>query len=503
MRIKGKTSFVLSNVNTGVEERIEESNMITNGMSNFWNPFGAFGLYPANDQTINETQPLDWLTGGLMLFDSAIDSDVNNTFMPAGTVMVGNGAKDVANGGQVENLGTYNENESGVTIDGNSVVVRYVYDFNTSQANGNIACACLTTKAGGYIGMGNTQSRDITKDYNTESYQSGSYGNSKKVSLRFNSYGYGGYNCIGYPVYNEDAIYLVDPQTVYYASSSYADQRANHWTATGKIKVYKMRAGFKSVGLLDDGKISHIMQEWEINVPDVIKTYMTKSASNPGVYYTYYTNIFSDPLTRNIYITFVKNDTNVGATNNFYVLKINQNMEVTAHNVINNTGSNLYIGDNSDKSGYRRIAFSGDYMWLWGWIDNKYKMYGVKYSDSTHVIETAVESSSADPIYELAENLICVDGGFKSSYDYYNAKIYDVINDTIKNTNGYGFQVKRLIPFVDKKGIFIFEDVVGNDAVYEIRKDPRFLATINNLTEPVEKTSEKTMKVIYTLTYEA
>ena len=33
-----------------------------------------------------------------------------------------------------------------------------------------------------------------------------------------------------------------------------------------------------------------------------------------------------------------------------------------------------------------------------------------------------------------------------------------------------------------------------------VMKDPRYLATINNLSEPVVKTASKTMKVTYTIT---
>ena len=38
------------------------------------------------------------------------------------------------------------------------------------------------------------------------------------------------------------------------------------------------------------------------------------------------------------------------------------------------------------------------------------------------------------------------------------------------------------------------------DGEMEIIKDVRYLATINNLAEPVVKTSSKTMKVTYTIT---
>ena len=494
MRIKGKTTLVFTDVKTGAVEKIEESNMITNGMSDFYNPFGAFGNYPANDENINDVQPYNWLTGGLMLFNSELETNVDNTFMPAGVVMTANASKDISNGGQVTNMGSYNGTESSITTDGNRVTVKYVYDFATNQANGTIACACLTTKAGGYIGMGNAVSRVVDQKFCLESYQSGSYGNSKRVALPFNAYSYAPYNCLAYPVYNEDAVYVVNPQTLYYASSSYTDQRAQHWTTTGKIKIHKMRAGFKSVGLIDGGDIQHIKQTWEIDVPQAIKTYMGNVK--------YYTNVFSDAFTRSIYITFVNNNTNVNATSSFYVLKINSEMNATAYKVTNNTGATLYIGDNSDKSGYKRVVFDGDYMYVWGYINNEYKLYGIKYADSTQVVETPVTNSTYDAVYSLGHNLIGIAGEWKVSNDYYNARVYDVVNDTVKHTNGYGTQVKRLTPFADKKGAYIFENLVGNDAVYEIRKDARFLATINNLTEPVVKTADKTMKVIYTLTYE-
>ena len=494
MRIKGETRIELTDVNTQEVTTYEDGNMLTNGMRSFFDPFGVFGNYPANDDNINDIEHHNWLTGGLMLFDKVLEPNVDNIFMPAGTVMVANGAKDISNGGQVTNLGSYNASESGVTTEGNRITVRYVYDFATSQGNGNIACACLTSKAGGYMGMGNATSRLADLNLHMESYQSGSYGNEKRPKLTFNAYSYAPYNCLAYPVYEENAIYIVDPQSVYYAGSSYTDQRAKHWTTTGKIKIHKMRAGFKNIGLIDGGEIAHIKQTWEIDVPQAIKTYMGSVK--------YYTNVFSDALTKSIYITFINNNTSVNALSSFYVLKIDSTMNATAYQVTNNTGSQLYIGDNSDKSGYRRIAFDGDKMYLWGYINSEYRLYGIKYADSTQVIETPVINSSYDAIYTLAPNIIGIDGGFKQSYDYYNAKIYDAINDTIKNTNGYGSQVKRLLPFPDRKGAYVVENVVGNDVTYEIRKEPRYLATINNLTEPVIKDASKTMKVIYTLTYE-
>ena len=495
MKIKGKTIIELTDVSTGTTETFEDNNMITNAMANFWNPFGAFGNYPANDDNINSLQPWNWLTGGIMLFNGAITENTETTFMPAGIQMTGNGAKDISNSGNVSNMGSYNVNESGVTKNGNTVVVKYVYDFLTSQANGTIASVCLTSKAGGYMGMGNVTSREKDQKFNLETYQSGSYGNEKKPYLSFNSYSYAPYCCLGYPVYNEDAMYIVNPQSVYYAGSSYEDQRAMHWSQNGKIKVHKMRAGFKTIGLLDGSNIDHTKQSWEVAVPQEILTFMGSDVR--------YTNVFSDAFNRAIYIVFNKNNYEVSAGASFYVMKIGSDMNATAYQLTNNTGFRLYTGDNGSNSGYRRVAFDGEYMYAWGYVSSSnYKLFKIKISDSTQVFETAVTNSSTAGIFMLAQGLIGIEGDWISSYDYYNASIYDTVNDTVKYTNGYGLSVRRLTPFADKKGIYIEDSLISNDVAYKVIKDPRFLATVNNLATPVTKTAEKTMKVTYTLTYE-
>lgn len=494
MRIKGKTIIELTNVNTGVVERHEDSNMITNAMANFLNPFGTFGNYPINDEEAHNNQPWHWLTGGLMLFDEPIEENVNRIYMPAGTKMTGNGAKDVANSGDVTNFGSYNATESGLIIEENRATIKYVYDFTTSQGNGVIACACLTSKLGGYMGMGNATSRARDLQAGLESYQAYCYANEKKPAFRFNNYNYAPYNCLAYAVYDEDAMYIVNPQSVYYASSSYTDQRANHWSTTQKIKVHKMRAGFKSIGLLDGQYIDSEKQSWEIDVPQAILTFMGTSK--------YYANVFSDPFTRSIYITFA-NDYRVTAGSSFHVMKIDENMQATAYQVTNNTGFGLYIGDNASNSGYRQVAFDGEYMYVWGYLSgSEYKLFKIKITDSTQVTETTATATSYEEVYALAPNLICFGYDNISGYNYYNGKIYDAVNGTTKYVNGYCNEVKRLIPFTDKAGVYIEEDVTGNDVLYSIRKDPRYLATINNLAESIEKTAEDTMKVIYTLTYE-
>ena len=102
----------------------------------------------------------------------------------------------------------------------------------------------------------------------------------------------------------------------------------------------------------------------------------------------------------------------------------------------------------------------------------------------------------------IAENLVGIgDLSYNSTYPYRAYSIYDVINRTYKYVNGSEANNNYIyIPFVDKKGVYL--KAYDTDGKMEITKDVRYLATINNLSEPVVKTSSKTMKVTYTITEE-
>ena len=104
----------------------------------------------------------------------------------------------------------------------------------------------------------------------------------------------------------------------------------------------------------------------------------------------------------------------------------------------------------------------------------------------------------------MGKNLIGIyDAHYNSSY-YYAPTVYDVVNRTHRKVNGaiYISSAHKLIPFPDKKGVYLWVYYSSSPCSLYVMKDPRYLATINNLSEPVVKTSSKTMKVTYTLTFE-
>jgi hypothetical protein len=475
MAIKGKTTFELTDVNTGEVEIIEDNNMVTNALQEFMLTYGMFNKGIFTDDNMTNALYSN-LLGGLFLFDTALDEDVDNTFMPAGVKMVGNGS-DFSNNGVVAELGTYNKPESGIQPDGS---IKFVYDYATNQANGTIACACLTSKVGGYMGMGNSEKRYASGN-RIDAHQSS--GTSLYLALP----GAGNYYFnILYPVYNEDAIYCTNPYNTVYTSA----ESAQHWSVTKKIEILRVRAGFTSVGIKDTWNLKNVIDSFEVDIPQDILDYMgTSTATIIPV---------GDSFNRNIFLIFNKSTNSMASGSYCWIMKIDKDRNVTAHKFTNNVNENLTL--RTSTTSRKNYTINGDYLWVAG---SSYKLYGIKYSDSTQIIDTGENTGSAySHICSIAENLVGIGGVSRGGdYPFPAYSIYDVVNRTCRYVNGYEYSNDYMyIPFADKKGVYL---KVYTDTDYsctmKVIKDVRYLATINNLAEPVVKTSSKTMKVTYTI----
>lgn len=482
MGIKGKTTFELTDVNTGEVEIIEDNNMVTNALQDFMLTYGIFN----NTIFVNDNRTSELylnLLSGLFLFDTALDENVDNTFMPAGVKMIGNGSRGVSNSGEVTELGSYNATESGVQSDGS---IKFVYDFATNQANGTISCACLTSLTGGYMGMGGENSYVTNKSIDAHQER----GMSRNYAY-FSLAGAGDkYYNILYPVYNENAIYCTNPYNIDYSSAT----ASQHWSVTKKIEILKLRAGFTSVGIRDTQNLNKVIDRFEVDIPQAILDYMGTSTS--------YLAPISDSFNGNIFLIFNESTSRTMATGSYcWIMKIDKDRNATAYKFTNNVNEKLAFG--STQTSRKNYTINGDYLWLVGY-DSK-KLYGINYSDSTQIIDTGVNVDNYNlSMYSISENLIGVGSAFyNSTYNYKAHSIYDVVNRTHRRVNGYEEDSDYMyIPFADKKGVYLKVRTNTSPCQMEIIKDVRYLATINNLSEPVVKTSSKTMKVTYTITEE-
>ena len=476
MALKGKTTFELTDVNTGEVEVIEDTNMITNGLQDFLATYGYFGVDVLSNDKMGANSLWVNALGGLFLFDSRLEENVENTFMPAGVKMVGNGSKDMSNSGSVTELGSYNTPESGLQSDGS---VKFVYDFSTSQANGSIACACLTSKIGGYIGMGNSNEKRIfNRDYFFATFMSDDkYKRTSNIDGSKNDEQH-----VLYASYNDNAIYLSNPYNIKY-NASHAEQ---HWSTTKKIQILKVKAGFTSIGIKERLLLNQVSETYDIDIPQDILTYMgTRTAF-------VYINADTDG---NVFVVFNTGGDTLNNGSFCWIMKIDRERNVTHYKFTNNVGSPIYF--------YRStMVFNGEYLFVYT-NNSPIKVYGIKYSDSTQIIDVNLTFNSRYKLFNIDKNLI---GMFGNSYnsDYYAPLVYDVVNNELRYCNGRGgYSSELYIPFIDKKGVYIYVYCYNssNSANYfKILKEPRYLATINNLSEPVVKTASKTMKVTYTIT---
>ena len=87
---------------------------------------------------------------------------------------------------------------------------------------------------------------------------------------------------------------------------------------------------------------------------------------------------------------------------------------------------------------------------------------------------------------------------YLSNGTYRNGDVFNTVRKKALTVNGCLENNRNYrVLFADRKGLYLC--CYGSDYFYLI-KDPRYLATINNLSEPVVKTASKTMKITYILT---
>ena len=131
--IKGHVQVDLHNHKTGLRDRIEGDNMITNAM-NYVIP-NVIG----SGMGANYVMPLcERVLGGIMLFDGKLTEDKNNIFFPSEAHLIASAGRNTNT--EYADRGSLNVAETYETDTG----FQSVWDFTTSQANGTIGSLALT-----------------------------------------------------------------------------------------------------------------------------------------------------------------------------------------------------------------------------------------------------------------------------------------------------------------------------------------------------------------------
>lgn len=432
----GHTILEFKDVRTGSRERIESDNTFTMGIENHLKSAGIGVNSPWNNSTWRNQKLYRNLIGGIFLFDREIEpvDGVYPSIMPAGTKMVANGAFGVSNNSVVTEMGSFNEAESAF----NENSLTFVYDWSTSQGNGDIACVCLTSEIGGYIGYGNSVSNvaHATRKGITDNQERNVFPDVDKLA----------YTAVGNTIYkvesktdNVSILCTRQPLNVSEVSlfdvvTAYTVQFPAELTALG------IQSGYWQVRAGAAGKfIFYPSQPYGLPAG----TYSFKI----GIYDVEDDSWEIIPITSS---TSWSNFTILGATDNyifFYCYSLN-----------GDSGQHYYCLDTSD--GNVEETDYGDYQ----------------------------------DIGQVGENLFLMRDN--SSYMHF----VDDVNGTKYITNMTGYSFYNLISGEDN--IFVNNEKYGsgNRNGLGIFRNPLYLATVNNLGEVRTKTSTKTMKVIYTIT---
>lgn len=140
MMLEGKVCIDIHNHKSGFTERIEGKNAITDGLANYVK-YAITSGYNINNILPIATQVL----GGICLINQNFSGN-GDIYIPPSAQYIGGGAYNFADTNS-KYVGSYNQLESGWNESTHTFT--HIYDFTTSQANGDIGGIALTTINGG------------------------------------------------------------------------------------------------------------------------------------------------------------------------------------------------------------------------------------------------------------------------------------------------------------------------------------------------------------------
>lgn len=464
--IHGKTKIELYDVKRNIKQIIKSENTFQNNvLADYFRHFGEEGCDPFRAGNYDGTDLWKNALGGIFLLKNP--ETVGNKFMSLGNVMIGNGAYGVSNSGSPNELGSYNSQESSES----GTEITQVYDFATNQANGNIACVCLTSKVGGYIGYGNKDGQyHSSRTYNFQSLQ-----NTRGVINCNRASAYGNY--------------------IYNVSGNYSD---------GKLKITKTRRS-----LITGSVFNGFSSTLEFDLQTVGDGYGI--SGNTYSFGTLKMYDMGNGIFR--FVPFLGDYIYINANSTVYYYEFDaENETLTQKSFINSSGKKLCICSfyGQDTIG---VAFIGNYALCNynEYIAKKLEVINVNTNEYWDELDADAITGLTRADFRRATAFILDNGWVAFQMDIQNARppyMYDIVNKTVYPIN-MG-EVKNGIYNIGLvsnpslgSGIIDKVDIEPSQTRTKgIIHNPLYLATINNLDSYITKTANQTMKVTYTLTEE-
>lgn len=463
------------------------------------------------------------LFGGILLFGSVIPSDENH-MLPTDEEMQSFVGCASYQGKVTDNnyAGEFSPKESEFTDDH----AKFVYNFNTAEANGVINTICLTSPVGGYTGYKQASHIEHTTERSFIQPNSGPYTamfDATKGDEKAGAYHYvtvNGFNLDDSISYN--AFICDDTMSTYHIYGE------SNRTAAGAVGVEIDLQKEMTRKILLNKTDQAVIPATRITDIDALKVHGEPLPSldvdklywvdNPyGKYYfentiTLHYISMSEPETTKTYnITSAAASITQYSGYEYYTYKnrcciYNDKFYVYVYNTENKTQGRMYVINLDDSSD--------------GSSDNSSNDCSFVYSDFTVtqlMMNDADEPGALDELFFIRVNDTLYIT--KSNSGYYYAKYYFRVDPTTGavNTESSTFAHKLPVQYdgFGKHGIFETYDNIYlmspySDPSYQSRYyqvaglylPSGYLASINNLQSAVNKTAERTLKITYTLTYE-
>lgn len=446
--LKGKTIIELTDVNTGEVERYEDENMFTNALDEVFNraPFFLNNALLDRVRMVDPQEAIltpiyDHALGGVLLFGQEIEEDADILYAPHENEPIGIGSTTPVTAGEDTRIGTLNTIDSG--RDGNTF--RYVWDFGTSQAVGRITTVCLTSDRGGQHFLEGKTAFLHEKKNNT-------------------------YNYMGIYRSNSDSEQPTDSDTTPRGFVIGADDSGVYILRTGNNTVIRAQSKKDDLTLFDDTNYEVVV------TPEMFGAVTTLGFFGYGNGCVYYADIAS----KDIY-GYVKELT-------MYKIELATKAKTTFYHYINNDSTSKIRFDNAIG---RTVAVVDDTVYI----------------PFHQTAEGVMPGETIEAWGKNTDQSFGYGGGEVSKifgFDGYIASdmwLYDPIN---RKFHQFGEKLNGTpVGLIGCWAILTDSYPVGtyarNARICATVFMP-YLATINNLKTPVEKTATKTMKVTYIVT---
>lgn len=456
--LRGKSVIELTDVRTNTKEIYEDENLITNAVPDLLrlNPSGL--MYPLDNGTVqfkDEIFPIaNKCYGGILLFENPLEEDPNKIIAPSDNPIIGYASNDV-NDTDNSKRGSANLTESKPIDRG----YKFVWDFSTSQANGRISSIALTHYRGGKYFYGDTHGKDPFLLLNSTSLYK-----KREVSDCYNG-------CIEIDFKSNTIVSI--------------------WPLNDKsIELVKLKEPLTSIGLNDPIYTKGYKAEERITID--VSEFFSKIG-------TWYECCFYDGEDGYWYGFGTNRD-------NLIRVKINKNDYSTSTDTWSLNGIRLgSLGSYNEKDRsychrYKYSCVKNGYLYsISPYRTNKVYKVNINNPVDITVISLGKEVSSSK--YGGEYNYLYKWGDYILGYEFVIDKKDQVIVNNVDSYNGSG--IGNLMMETQTIGPFAIGFGGYEERFYKLLfLHTPYLGTINNLSSPILKTADKTMKITYTLTEE-